>query len=64
MARPTTKAPQATEQGAAAAAMAAHHEHLDKANARLDQIETTVGTSPKLRMYTGAMPADCATGIR
>ena len=30
-------------------------------NARLDSIETTVGTSPKFRIYTGAKPADCAT---
>lgn len=29
-------------------------------NARLDQIETTVGTSPKLQIRTGAQPADCA----
>lgn len=29
-------------------------------NARLDSIETTIGTSPKLRGYTGAMPANCA----
>jgi hypothetical protein len=29
-------------------------------NARLDAIETAVGTSPKLRGYTGAMPANCA----
>jgi hypothetical protein len=30
-------------------------------NARLDAIETTVGTTPKLQMFTGAMPANCAT---
>lgn len=30
-------------------------------NARLDQIETTIGTAPLLRLYSGAMPADCAT---
>jgi hypothetical protein len=30
-------------------------------NARLDSIETTVGTSPKLRIYTGAQPANCGT---
>lgn len=30
-------------------------------NARLDAIETTVGTSPSLRIYSGSMPADCAT---
>ena len=29
-------------------------------NARLDAIETAVGTSPKLRGYTGSMPANCA----
>ena|SRR5436190_1414326 len=30
-------------------------------NARLDQIETTIGTSPILKIRTGAQPADCAT---
>lgn len=30
-------------------------------NARLDAIETTAGTSAKLRILTGAAPADCAT---
>lgn len=30
-------------------------------NARLDAIETTVGTSPLLDFRTGAQPADCAT---
>lgn len=30
-------------------------------NARLDVIETTAGTSAKLRFYSGAKPADCAT---
>lgn len=30
-------------------------------NARLDQLETTVGTAPLLRLYSGSMPADCAT---
>jgi hypothetical protein len=30
-------------------------------NARLDQIETTIGASPKLRVFTGAMPVNCAT---
>lgn len=30
-------------------------------NAKLDAIETTVGTTPKLQIYTGAIPADCAT---
>lgn len=29
-------------------------------NARLDAIETALGTSAKLRMYTGAAPANCA----
>lgn len=29
-------------------------------NARLDQIETTIGTSPVLRIRTGAQPANCA----
>lgn len=30
-------------------------------NARLDQIETTIGTAPLLRIYSGAMPANCGT---
>lgn len=30
-------------------------------NARLDQIESTIGTSPILQLRTGAQPADCAT---
>lgn len=30
-------------------------------NARLDAIETTIGTSAVLRMRTGAQPATCAT---
>jgi hypothetical protein len=29
-------------------------------NARLDQIETTIGTSAVLKIRTGAAPADCA----
>lgn len=29
-------------------------------NARLDSIETTIGTSPLLRVYTGSMPANAA----
>lgn len=29
-------------------------------NARLDAIETAVGASPKLRLYSGAPPANCA----
>lgn len=30
-------------------------------NNQLDQVETTAGASAKLRIYTGAAPADCAT---
>ena len=30
------------------------------ANARLDAIETTAGVSAKLRIYSGAQPANCA----
>ena len=30
-------------------------------NARLDSIETTIGTSAIMRIRTGAAPADCAT---
>lgn len=30
-------------------------------NARLDAIETTIGTAPLLRILSGSMPADCAT---
>lgn len=30
-------------------------------NARLDAIETTIGASPKLQVFTGAAPANCAT---
>ncbi len=30
-------------------------------NARLDAIETAVGTAPLFRIYSGSMPADCAT---
>lgn len=30
-------------------------------NARLDAIETVVGTAPLLKIYTGSMPASCAT---
>ena len=29
-------------------------------NAQLDQIESTISTSPKLRFYSGSMPANCA----
>ena len=30
-------------------------------NAQLDTIESTIGTSAKLSVYTGSAPADCAT---
>lgn len=30
-------------------------------NGRLDSIETTIGTAPKLQIRSGAAPADCAT---
>lgn len=30
-------------------------------NARLDTIESTIGTSPILKLRTGAAPADCGT---
>lgn len=29
-------------------------------NARLDSVETTIGTSPKFQIRSGAPPADCA----
>lgn len=29
-------------------------------NARLDQVESTVGTAPLLQIFTGAAPANCA----
>lgn len=29
-------------------------------NAMLDAVETAIGASPKLRFYSGAMPANCA----
>lgn len=29
-------------------------------NAQADQFETTTGTAPVIRFYTGAQPADCA----
>ena len=29
-------------------------------NARLDAVESTIGTAPKLRLLTGTMPADCS----
>ena len=30
-------------------------------NAELDAIESTIGTTPILRIYTGSAPSDCAT---
>ena len=33
-------------------------------NARLDTIESTIGTAPILRVYTGAQPANCAAASR
>jgi hypothetical protein len=33
---------------------------LTIANARLDTIESTTGTSPFLKIYTGALPANCS----
>lgn len=30
------------------------------ANAMLDQVETTVGTTPTLTIFSGSMPANCA----
>lgn len=30
-------------------------------NARLDQIETTISTAPKLQLRSGAQPANCGT---
>lgn len=35
-------------------------ESVSVRNARLDAIETTVGTAPKLQIFTGAPPANCA----
>jgi hypothetical protein len=29
-------------------------------NARLDQVETTIGTGPLLKIFSGAVPANCA----
>ncbi|MCE3262626.1 MAG: uncharacterized protein K0R43_1705 [Pseudoduganella sp.] len=29
-------------------------------NARLDQVEAIIGTSPKLRIFSGSAPANCA----
>jgi hypothetical protein len=30
-------------------------------NAKLDAVEVTIGTSPKLELFTGSPPANCAT---
>lgn len=38
----------------------AHQYSVAVNNARLDSIETTIGTSPILRIRTGAPPANCA----
>ena len=38
----------------------AHQYSVTVNNARLDSIETAVGTSPILRLLTGAAPANCA----
>jgi hypothetical protein len=32
-------------------------------NARLDVVETIIGTSAKLRIYTGSAPANCAATV-
>lgn len=32
-------------------------------NARLDAIETAIGTAAKLMLYSGAMPANCAAAL-
>ncbi len=32
-------------------------------NNQLDQIEATAGVSPKLQVYTGAVPANCAAAV-
>ena len=39
----------------------AMQESVSVRNARLDAIETTIGTSPILTIRTGAQPATCAT---
>ena len=39
----------------------AHQYSVAVNNARLDAIETTIGTTPVLRIRTGAPPATCAT---
>ncbi len=33
---------------------------VDVRNAMADVIESTIGTSPRLKLYTGAAPASCA----
>lgn len=38
----------------------AHQYSVTVNNARLDQIESTIGTAPLLRFFTGSMPANCA----
>ena len=38
----------------------AHQYSVTVNNARLDAIETAISTTPVLRMYTGAAPANCA----
>jgi hypothetical protein len=35
-------------------------ESVNVGNARLDSVQTTIGTSPLLRIYSGAEPANCA----
>ena len=32
-------------------------------NAQLDAVETTVGTAPLLRIYSGSAPANCSAGM-
>lgn len=34
----------------------------DMRNAMLEAMEATIGTTPKVRLYTGAPPANCAAG--
>jgi len=33
---------------------------VDVRNAQLDAVETTIGASPLLRIFTGSSPANCA----
>lgn len=40
--------------------MAVYQQSVDVRNARLDAIEIAIGTSPILRIRTGAPPASCA----